>query len=77
MMIFNSFTVANYYNFGAQWPNGRGRRFFSPTNETFEGICSALAGNFFKRSCEFFLYLKSFCKKIIKFSFKLIYERVN
>ena len=27
MMIFNSFTVANDHNFGAQWPNGRGRRF--------------------------------------------------
>ena len=26
-MIFNSFTVANDYNFGAQRPNGRGRRF--------------------------------------------------
>ena len=26
-MIFNSFTVANGYNFGPQWPNGRGRRF--------------------------------------------------
>ena len=22
-MIFNSFAVANDYNFGAQWPNGR------------------------------------------------------
>ena len=63
MMIFNSFTVANDYNFGAQWPNGRGRRFFLPTNKTFEDICLALAGNFLKRSYEFFLYLKSFCKK--------------
>ena len=35
MMIFNSFTVANDYNFGAQWPNGCGRRFFLPTNKTF------------------------------------------
>ena len=77
MMIFNSFTVANDYNFGAQWPNGRGRRFFLPTNKTFEDICLALAGNFCKRSCEFFLYLKSLCKKNIKLSFKLIYEQVN
>ena len=36
MMIFNSFTVANDSNFGAQWPNGR-RVFFS-TNKTFEDI---------------------------------------
>ena len=63
-MIFNSFTVAcNDYNFGAQWPNGRGRRFFLPTNKTFEGICLGLAGNVLKRSCEFFLHLKSFYKK--------------
>ena len=39
MMIFNSFTVANDYNFGAQWPNGR--LIFLPTNKTFEGICLA------------------------------------
>ena len=76
MMIFNSFTLTNDYNFEAQWQNGRGRRFFFPTNKTFESIC--LRGNFLKRSCEFFLYLKSsFCRKIIKFSFKLIYEQVN
>ena len=47
MMIFNSSTVArNDYNFGVQWPSGRGRRFFLPTNKTFEGICLALAGKF-------------------------------
>ena len=39
MMIFNSFTVANDHNFGAQWLNSRGRRFFLPTNKTFEGFC--------------------------------------
>ena len=39
MTFFNSFTVANDYNFGAQWPNGRRRRFFLPTIKTFEGIC--------------------------------------
>ena len=49
MMIFNSFTVANDYNFGAQWPNGRGRPFFLPTNETFEGICLALTGKFLQK----------------------------
>ena len=27
-MNFNSFTVANDYNFGAQWPKGGRRRFF-------------------------------------------------
>ena len=63
MMIFNSNIVANDYNFGEQGPNGRGRRFFLPTNKTFEGICLALAGKFLQRSCELFLYLKSFCKK--------------
>ena len=35
--------------FGAQWPNGRGRRFFLPTNKTFEGICLALAGKFLQK----------------------------
>ena len=43
-MIFNSFTVANDYNFGAQWPNGRGRHFFLLTNKTFDGIYLARAG---------------------------------
>ena len=62
MMIFNSFTVANDYNFGAQWPNGRGRRFFLPTNETFEGICLALAGNL-----ELWIF----------FVFKIIHASVN
>ena len=49
MMIFDSFTVANDYNFGAQWPDSRGRRFFLPTNKTFEGICLALAGKFLEK----------------------------
>ena len=49
MMIFNSFTVANDYNFGARWPNGRGRRFFLVTNKTFEGFCLALAGKFLQK----------------------------
>ena len=62
MKIFNPFAVANDYNCDAQWPNGSGRRFFLPT------ICL---------SSEFFLYLNNSVKKIIKFSFKLIYEQVN
>ena len=49
MMIFNSFTVANDYNFGARWPNGHGRRFFLATNKTFEGFCLALAGKFLQK----------------------------
>ena len=49
MMIFNSFTVANDYSFGAQWPIGRGRRFFLQANKTFEGICLALAGKFLQK----------------------------
>ena len=76
-MIFNSFTVANDYNFGAQWPNGRGRHFFLPTNKTFDGIHLARAGKFLQKELWILFYLKSFYKKIIKFSFKLIYEEVN
>ena len=77
MMIFNSFTVADDYNFVAQWPSGRGRRFFFPTNKTFEGICLALAGKFRQKELWILFYLKSFCKKIITFSFKFIYEQVK
>ena len=39
MKILNSFTPANDYNFGAQWPNGR--RVFLLANKTLEGICVA------------------------------------
>ena len=49
MIVFNSFTVANDYNFGAQLPKGRGRRVFSPTNKTFKGICLAIAGKFLRK----------------------------
>ena len=49
MMIFNSFTVANDYNFGARWPNGRRRRFFLATNKTFEGVCLALTVKFLQK----------------------------
>ena len=55
MMIFDSITVANDYNFGAQWPNDRSCHFFLPTNKTFEGICLAIAAIFFKR------VVNSFC----------------
>ena len=44
-MIFNSFTVANDYNFGPQWPNRRPSRFLAG-NKTFEGICLAVPGKF-------------------------------
>ena len=44
-------------------PNSWGRRFSLATNKTFEDICLALSRYFLKRSCESFLYLKSFCKK--------------
>ena len=78
MMIFISFTVANDYNFGTQWPNGRGRRFFLPTNRTFEAICLALAGKFLQKELWILFVFKIILqKKIIEFSFKLIYEQVN
>ena len=78
MMIFNSNSVANDYNFGVQRPNGRGRRFFLPTNKTLKAFVQLLRGNFFKRSSDFLLYLKSFCKKKnIKSSFQLVCEQVN
>ena len=47
MMIFNSNTVANDYNFGA--PNDRLAAAVAsvlPTIKTFEGSCLALAGKF-------------------------------
>ena len=55
-MTLNSFTVANDYNFGAQWSNGRGRRFFLPTNKTFEGICLPLAGKFLPKELWIFVF---------------------
>ena len=57
MMIFNSFAVANDYNFVARWPNGRGRCFFLATNKTFEGVCLALAGKFLQKElCIIFVF---------------------
>ena len=47
-MIFNSFTVANDYNFGVRWPSGRGHRIFLATTglETATDTV-ANAANFF------------------------------
>ena len=67
MMLFNSFTVANDYNFSARWPNGRGRRFFLAKNKTFDGVCLTFAGKFLQKE----LWILK-----IKFSFKPIYEQV-
>ena len=36
-------------------PNSRGRRFFLPTNKTFEEVCLALAGKFLQKELDFFL----------------------
>ena len=53
MMMFNSFTVANDYNFAAQWPNDR--RIFLPTNKTLEGIfVLAFAGKYLQKESWFF-----------------------
>ena len=72
------FTVANdLITILARNDRTCGRRVFLPTNETSEGICLVFRGNVFKRSCEFSLYLKPFCKKSIKFSLKLTYEHVS
>ena len=58
--------------------NGRERDFFLPTNKTFEGICLTLAGNFLQKELWILFVFKIILqKKIIKFSFKLIYEQVN
>ena len=66
-MNFNSFTVANDYNFGAQWPKGGGRRFFLPINKTVEGICLALAGKFLQKELWIIFVFKIILqKKIIK-----------
>ena len=61
MMIFNAITVPTDYNFYAQWPYDRGRRFFLPTNKTFEGICLALAGKFLQKE----LWIPFVCKIIL------------
>ena len=65
MMIFNSFTVANNYKFGARWRNGRGRRFFLATNKTFDGVCLALAGKFRQKELWILLVFKMIVFKMI------------
>ena len=48
MIVFNSFyTVADGYNSGSKWPNGR--RVFLPTNKTFKGICLAIVRKFLQK----------------------------
>ena len=65
-------------NFGARWPNGRGRPFLLATNKTFEGVCLAVVGKFLQKELWILFVFKIILwKKIIKFSFKLIYEQVN
>ena len=49
MMISNSFTVANDYNFGEQIPSGHGNWVFLQTNKTSEVICFALARKFLQK----------------------------
>ena len=67
MMIFNSFTVATDYDFGAQWPNGRGRRF-----------TLALAGKFLQKELRFLFVFKIILwKRLLNLIFNLIYEQVN
>ena len=46
MMIFNSFTVANDYNFARDDRTAAVVAFSLATNKTFEGVCLALAGKF-------------------------------
>ena len=75
-MIFNSFTVANDYNFGRQWPNGR--RVFLPTNKRWlEGICLALPGKLIQKEWWILFVFTVILRKSIKFSFKIIYEHVS
>ena len=75
-MIFNSFTVANDYNFGAQWPNGR--RVFLPTNKTSRHfLASALRGKLLQKELWIHFVFKIILTKTFKFSFKLIYEHVS
>ena len=62
-MIFNSLLLPTIAILARDDRTAAVVAFFLATNKTFEGVCLALAGSVFKRSCEFFLYLKSFCKK--------------
>ena len=58
------FTVADDYNLAR---NDRTAAAFSWRQiKLSKAFVSLLLGNFFKRSCEFFVYLKPFCKKNYK-----------
>ena len=65
MMILTNLLLPTITILARKWPNGR--RVFLPTNETLEGNCLAISivGNFLKRSYEFSLYLKPFCKQLL------------
>ena len=62
-MIFNSFTVANDTILARNDRKAGAVAFSCRQTKLLQVFVSLLQGNFFKRSCEFFLYLKSFCKK--------------
>ena len=62
-MIFNSFTVAKDYILARNARTAAVVAFSCRQIKLLKAFVSLLRGNFFKRSCEFFLYLKSFCKK--------------
>ena len=78
MFVFNSFTIATNYNFGAQWPNRRPPLFLAD-NKTFEGICLAPPGKFRQKELWILFVFKTILEKnkTIKFSFKLIYEQFS
>jgi len=62
-MIFNSFTVANDSNL-ARYDRTVAVVAFSRRHiKLLKAFVYLLRENFFKRICELFLYLKSFCKK--------------
>ena len=69
MMVFNSFTAANDYNFGANHPMA-GAFSCSPI-KLLKAFVQLLWGNLFKRSYGFFLFLKPFCKKLLNLDLSL------
>ena len=71
MMIFNSFTFANDYNFGARWPRTAAVVAFSLRQ------IKLLKAFLQKELWILFVFKIIMYKKIIKFSFKLTYEQVN
>ena len=77
MMIFNSILLPAITILARNDQTAAAVAFSCGQIKLLKAFVQLLRGNFFERSCEFFLHLKSFCKKVIKFSFKLIYEQVN